>query len=521
MATKVKYPIGEQSFEQLRKGGYLYVDKTPFIEKLIEGPKYYFLGRPRRFGKSLFINTLKCFFEGKRELFKGLYIDSIDWDWEEYPVFRLDLNTRRFQDDANLEVLLNDFLTKYEAKYGIERPETDLSGRFGNLIESVAKKTGKNVVILVDEYDKPLVNNLHNREKFEHFRSQLAEIYSHFKSDADYIRLVFITGVSRFGKLSLFSDINNINDLSFDDQYAAVCGITETELKQNFTEGIQALADKNNTTPVEELERLKHHYDGYHFVEKSEDIYNPFSLINTFDKATYKNYWISSGTPTLLLEQLKRTKANLSKAMEPKIVNTELEGLDIDNMKTIPLLFQTGYLTIKGSEARGKILRLGIPNDEVKEGFLEYLLPTYANLHDENSGVFVYELQDEIVRGEVDAFMKRLRSLFSDTSYELRMDEELNVQNALFILFKLIGIYVDAEYRTSEGRIDILLRTNDYVYIMELKYDKSAREALDQIERKGYALPWSIDDRKIIAIGINISKSKRTIDEWVSKTINP
>ena len=309
--TRIKYPIGEQSFENLRKGGFLYVDKTEFVDKIVNGSKYYFLGRPRRFGKSLFLSTLKCFFEGKRELFKGLYADNMDWDWEEYPVLYLDLNIGRYYDGDKLSDILDRQLREWEEKYEINVKDTDPEQRLATIIRIASQKTGKGVVILVDEYDKPLVNNIHNRKQFIRYRNELATLYTNFKSSADYIRLVFLTGVSRFGKLSVFSGLNNIRDISFIDDFASICGITEEELLNNFQDGINELAQKYNRSIKDELIKLKLHYDGYHFSEGCPDIYNPFSLIQVFDNKKYSNYWIASGTPSLLAEQLKRTAADI------------------------------------------------------------------------------------------------------------------------------------------------------------------------------------------------------------------
>ena len=515
----IKYPIGQQSFEIIRKNDYLYVDKTKYIETIINGSRYYFLGRPRRFGKSLFLSTLKCFFEGKRELFKGLYADTMDWDWEEYPVLHLDLNTLKYKSIQDLDSLFDLQMRKWEEKYGIDTGETIHSLRFGELLRLISEKTGKTVVILVDEYDKPLVNNIDNPELFNEFRNTLAALYSNFKSGADYIRLVFLTGVSRFGKLSVFSGLNNISNISFDYRYAGICGISEEELLENFQEGIKTLGEINGQTEEETVAELKRRYDGYHFTEVSPDIYNPFSLLNVFDKSRYSNYWIESGTPELLVTQLKRADVDLAKLMSARSNEAVLSGLDIDNMSAVALLFQTGYLTIKSYNARARLFQLGLPNDEVREGFLEYLLPAYSSVKKDDAPVFIYDFQTEIEEGRVDDFMRRLQSFFSGTSYEMKTEEERNVQNAMFILFRLLGLSVDVEYRTSDGRIDILVRTDRYVYIMELKYDRSAEEALAQIERKEYSLPWAVDSRETIAIGINFSTSRRTIDSWLYKDL--
>ena len=330
---------------------------------------------------------------------------------------------------------------------------------------------------------------------------------------------MFLTGVSRFGKLSVFSDLNNISDISFDEDFAAICGITEEELLDNFNEGICELAKKYQRTEAQEIAELKQNYDGYHFSEECPDIYNPFSLLQVFAKRKYSNYWISSGTPTLLAEQLKRTDADLEEVMHSICDRSTLEGLDIENISLEALLYQTGYLTIKKYNEQFSLYHLGLPNMEVKKGFFEYLLPYYSSLSQSKVAPFIFNLVMEIREGRVDDFMNRLQSLFAGFGHDLKFDEERNVQNAMLLIFSLVGMHADAEVRNSDGRIDILVRTADYVYIMELKYNRSAEEALRQIEEKEYALPWSVDSRNVIEIGINYSSEKRRIEDWVVKTV--
>ncbi len=520
MNRPVKYPVGQQSFEQIREGGYLYVDKTRYIEMIISsGNQYYFLGRPRRFGKSLFLATLKCFFEGKRDLFKDLYIDSIDWEWEPYPVLLFDLNIPDYKVDGEFEQLLENQIRKWETAYGVIPKEGSHSVRFQDIIEAAYRKTGKRVVILVDEYDKPLVNSLDNRERFERYRSKLASLYANFKSSADYIRLVFLTGVSRFGKLSVFSGLNNIRNISFNDKFAAICGITETEMFEYLEEGISAMAEAHCKSRDEIISTLKRRYDGYHFSRSSLDIYNPYSLLNTFEDEQFGSYWIETGTPSLLMKQLRRTNVDLETLYKAEGTENQLSGLDFENLNPIALFYQTGYLTIKGYDERFKLYQLGYPNEEVKEGFYGYILPYYTNLRSQNVMLFIRDLVLELEAGKVEAMMKRLISLFAGLSYELQIDAEKDVRNVLFLVFKLVGVYSEAEYHTSDGRIDILVRTPDYIYIMELKYDSTAQEALDQIKRKEYHLPWSVDNRQIIVIGISFSSEKRRIDDWKAERI--
>ncbi len=517
MNRSLRYPVGEQSFEQIRQGNWLYIDKTRYLEQIAKGNKYYFLGRPRRFGKSLFLSTLKCFFEGKRNLFKGLYVNSIDWDWEPTPVLVLDLNNADYTVDGALERVIEYHLQGWETEYGIEPIVAEPGLRLMSVIRTVYQRTGKHVVVLVDEYDKPLVKNLHNTKRFERYREMLAGLYSTFKSAADYLRLVFITGISRFGKLSIFSGLNNISDISFNKAYAGICGITETELLDHFGEGIEELAEEEGKSPEEIKRLLKQRYDGYHFSKVSPDIYNPYSLLETFSQLEFGSYWVTSGTPSILLEQLKRLHINLEALASAKRKDTELSSLMFENMDPVALFYQAGYLTIKNYDDRSRLFQLGYPNEEVTEGFYSFILPNYANLNAESSSEFIYNLEEDFNRGEVEVVMKRLQSLFADMSYDLSIEEEKDVRNVLYIVFKLLKLTTDAEYHTSDGRIDILVRTPDYIYIMELKFDKSAEEALDQIKRKEYSLPWAVDNRQIIAVGINFSSEKRRIDSWKSE----
>ncbi len=517
----LRYPIGEQSFEQLRKGGYVYVDKTAYIEKLIDKSKYYFLARPRRFGKSLLLSTLKCFFEGRRDLFSGLHIETMDWDWEKYPVLYLDFNNQLYRTDGEeLPELLDRFLSRYETLYEVDKTSDNPSFRLEDIIRAASVKTGREVVILVDEYDKPLVQTLHDPEKMETYRETLAALYSNFKSSADHIKLVVMTGVSRFGKLSVFSDLNNLRDLSFSEDFAAICGITEEEVRQCMMEGVEEWGERRRMTPEEAMALLKEWYDGYHFCENCPDIYNPFSLFSALENKALGNYWIDTGTPTLLVEELKRTHTDLEELMHTECNQSQLQGLDMANINPVALFYQTGYLTIKAYDEFYQIYTLGVPNNEVRQGLLDFILPYYANLGQAQPMTIVMRMHRALSGGDAEGFMSELSAFFAGISYELKMHEETNVQNALYILFHLLGLKAEVEYRTSNGRIDILLRTGSYIYIIELKYDHPAQEALDQIERKGYHLPWATDHRTIYAIGLSYSSAKRSLSGWKIKRLN-
>ncbi len=348
MGEKLKYGIGEQDFRLLRKAGCVYIDKTQYIENLISsGSKYYFLARPRRFGKSLFLSTLQYFFEGHKELFSGLKINSSDWDWECYPVLRLDLNTDKYVDEGMLEPVLDTLFRKWEEKYEVEKIADNDSQRFKRIIEAAHKKTGREVVILVDEYDKPLIGNLNKSKHFEHYRAKLASLYSNFKSSAEHIRLVFLTGVSRFSKLSVFSDLNNLKDITFSDEYADICGITESEMLATLKKGIEVFAEKNSISFEQAFRQLKNNYDGYRFGLTGSEIYNPWSLLNSLDESKIGEYWNETGTPTLLAEALKRVSADLEKTFSSNCTESDLKGLDFLNPNPIALLYQTGYLTFK------------------------------------------------------------------------------------------------------------------------------------------------------------------------------
>ena len=510
------YPIGIQNFGEIRKGGYVYVDKTALLYKLVKTGKYYFFGRPRRFGKSLMISTLEAYFEGQKELFKGLAMEKLEKDWTVSPVLHLDLNNQEYNSRENLEIILNNYLTRWERIYGNDPSEKSLSLRFAGIIRRASEKTGQNVAILIDEYDKPLIQSLDNEDLQAEYRSILKAFYGNLKSCDKYIRFAILTGVTRFSRISIFSDLNNLNDITMDPEYATLCGISETELTTNFEPDIRQFASKQEISYSEACELLKKKYDGYHFVQGTEGIYNPFSLLNVFFRMMPENYWFSTGTPSFLVKLLQKNNYLLSELTDKtEATADELTGLENLDNNPIPLFFQSGYLTIKGYDPEFKNYLLGFPNEEVEQSFMSYLMPAYMNLNGRNPSFHILNFIKEIRSGKIDAFMKRLQSFFADTPYELIRNNELHDQNVLFIIFKLMGFYTEVEYHTSQGRIDMVVKTPNYIYILEFKFEGSAEEALAQIEANNYALPFSSDNRTLFKIGINFSSKTRNIEKWI------
>lgn len=521
MKSNVGYPIGEQDFRSLRRGALIYVDKTKYIKKILDTKgKYFFLARPRRFGKSLFLSSLQYFFSGERDLFKGLYIDTIDYDWESHPVIRLDLNTGDYTELGKLESVLDVTFSKLEKEYDIEVDFKELSQRFQHIIESIHEKTGQQVVILVDEYDKPLVKNLNHDERFEHYRAKLASVYSNFKSCAEHIRLVFLTGVSRFSKLSVFSDLNNLNDISFDDEFADICGITEKELLDYLKEGIDQLSSEYELSFSETCHELKDNYDGYRFSRYGSDIYNPWSLLSCLSKKDIRNYWTFTGEPSIVVESLKRENSDLKEILNTRCNVNVLAGMDLRSSNPLALLYQAGYLTIKDYDKRKRIYTLGIPNKEVKEGLMEELLKSYVKVKKGNAEGVVFKIIEFIEEGKPKEMLTELDSFLSGIPYEMKMEDENNFQNAIYILLTLIGTKAKVEDHTSNGRIDLVIETPKYVYIIELKYDKTSKQAFDQIEDRQYTRKFINDERIIFKIGANFSSETRSIEEPVIEVEN-
>ena len=509
-----KLPIGIQDFEDLRTNDYLYIDKTALIHKLIKDGKYYFLSRPRRFGKSLLMSTLHAYFSGKKELFKGLAMESLEKEWIEYPVLHLDYNAINYRDESALAKKIEWFLSSQEAVFAKSDKEKTFGQQFEGVIRRICEKTGRKVVILVDEYDKPILETIGYDSLQNRNCETLKDFYGALKSAEGYIKFVLITGVTKFGKMGFPCDLNCLNDISMDLQYNDICGITADELKNDCSAYVENLAQAQELSLEQTYAKLRQMYDGYHFHPEGKGIYNPFGLLNVFSSLRIGNFWFCTGTPTYLVELLQQHDYNLEKMSREETEADMLNSTDVNSTNPIPVIYQSGYLTIKGYNQRFGTYTLGFPNKEVEQGFLKFLLPYYANMHNASVQSTIRKFVTDIESGNAKGLTEGLRSFFAGHPYELIKDSENYYQNIIFCIFRLLGYYVKAEEHTSYGRIDLLLQSRDYTYIIELKHGGSAKEALKQIKDKEYDLPYRTDSsRKLILIGMNIDPEKRNINE--------
>ena len=510
----MKYPLGIQNFEGLRNDGYLYLDKTALVYDIAKGGKYYFLSRPRRFGKSLLISTLEAYFRGKHELFKGLAIEQLEQEWKQYPVLHLDLNAEKYTTKEALENILDNHLSIWEKQYGKAVGETTLSTRFKGIISRASEQTGQKVVILVDEYDKPLLQAIGNKELQDDYRATLKAFYGVEKSMDGYIRFAFFTGVTKFSKVSVFSDLNNLTDITMDKRYVEVCGITEKEIRSVLDEEVGKVAVENDMTTEACYDRLKQHYDGYHFEANTVGIYNPYSLLRALDSRSFKDFWFETGTPTFLVELLRKSNYPLEDMTHEELTADVLGNVDTFDQNPVPMLYQSGYLTVKGYDQEFGMYTLGFPNQEVERAFARFLMPYYTPVRSSQSQSFVANFVKDVRKGLPEQFMQRLDSLFASGDYQVVGDAELYFQNACWVIFKMVGFYTEVERHTTDGRMDMLIQTSDYIYILEFKLDQSADEALHQIEDRQYAAPFADDPRRLFKIGINFSTKTRRIEGW-------
>jgi len=509
------YPIGIQDFESIRRDNYVYVDKTDLIYKLAQTGKYYFLSRPRRFGKSLLVSTMEAYFCGRKELFDSLKITQLEKDWTQYPVLRFDLTGKFYTTEEALLQQLDQQLSVLESRYGIKKPYESADVRFQRLIDAAYEKTGRQVVVLIDEYDKPIVDNLGDERLLDIYRRQLQGFYSVLKAKDRYIRFGFLTGVTKIGKLSIFSGLNNLTDISMEKAYADICGLTEEELKGSFREGIMEMAEANELTLEECLGKLEKTYDGYHFHPSSAGVYNPFSLLSALRSKEFRFFWFETGTPSFLVEVMKQTDYDVTRLAEEEADSTLLTSIDRVFYNPLPLLYQSGYLTIRDYDKSSGIYTLGFPNQEVKHGFLSFLLDYYTTSRGSGS-LLIRQMNKDLMTGEPRNFMKRMEAFFARQNYQIQGNAEKDFQYAMSIILQLLSdsVTVRTEDTTSEGRMDILLETPRFVYIIEIKINDTPQAALQQIEDKGYARKYADDPRQLFRIGICFSTSTRSIDSW-------
>jgi len=514
-----KLPVGIQDFEDLRTNGYLYVDKTAYIYRLATTGKPYFLCRPRRFGKSLLLSTLKAYFLGKKELFDGLAIAELEKEWLEYPVFHIDMNVEAYLNINSLYSALNINLRQLEEKWGKNDDEKSPSDRFQSLIRRAYEQTGRKVVVLIDEYDKPLLGSTGDlTDMDDEIRKVLKGFYGVLKSSDAYLRFVFLTGVTKFSKVSVFSDLNHLTDISLLEEYSGICGISTSELTNYFEPEINALSVKLGKTYDETLFELKKRYDGYHFSENSEGMYNPYSLLRTFVAGKLRDYWFETGTPTFLVRMLKNLEFDL-KSLEKDVLipSRAISEYKVESVNPIPLLYQTGYLTIKDYNEQKNLYTLGFPNEEVKYGFLYELLPAYMPKTDILTEFYVWNFIDDLQAGNVDNFMTRLKAFFAGIPYDLNDKTERYYQFVFYLLFKLMGQFIEVEPHSAIGRADAIVITKDTVFAFEFKLtgNGTAETALKQIDDRGYLIPFTAGNKKLVKVGAEFSLEERGLKRWV------
>ena len=510
-----KMPIGIQSFEKLRRENYVYIDKTEIMYRLVSTSNPYFLSRPRRFGKSLLLSTMEAYFLGKRDLFKGLAIERLETEWNTHAVLHLDLNAEKYDSPERLHDMLERQLRGWEKTYETGSEGITHSGRFMEVIKKAYEKTGRGVVILIDEYDKPLLNSFHDEALQKAFRETLTAFYTVLKSADQWLRFVFITGVTKFAQMGIFSNLNQLKDISLDPRYAALCGLTGDEIRADFVPELKLLAKENNLDDEACMERLTRMYDGYHFNYRNMvGIYNPFSILNVLDSTMFENYWFASGTPTFLAEMLKKTDFDLREldGIEVSAASLSDDRANINN--PVPMIYQSGYLTIKKYDERFQIYTLGFPNDEVKYGFLNFVTPFYTPVAETDTSFYIGKFIHELESGDVDAFLTRLRAFFAGISYELNNRTERHYQTIFYLVFKLMGQFAETEVRSAKGRADAVVKTDAYIYVFEFKLDGSADQALAQIDDRGYLIPYTVDGRKLVKIGVNFDPAQRNIGDW-------
>ena len=508
-------PIGVQTFDKLVEGGYMYVDKTGYVYEIANKFEYVFLSRPRRFGKSLLSSTFHSYFAGEKELFAGLEADRLETEWVKHPVFHFDMSTAKHMNEEQLLEELDKKLDAYERIYGRGEKDVRVNQRLEGLVHRSVEQTGEKAVIIIDEYDAPLLDVMNDRERLVPMRQIMRNFYSPIKSLDPYLRFVFITGINKFAQLSIFSELNNLKNISMLPDFSAVCGISQSELERDFTDQIEALAAAEGVSYERALELLKENYDGYHFCAGSEDIYNPFSLLNAFSDKRFGNYWFETATPTYLIERLERKPLDERELdrMEYVSVNEFNVSPELTD-NPIPLLYQTGYLTIKDYDRSLDSYTLGYPNKEVRTGFLDSLLAGY-NGNNPSGSSFVLRFNAALRKGDVDEALSRMQSFLAGMPNDLENKTEKHYQTIIYLIFSLLGYHIRTEEKSAVGRADAVCWTQDSIYVFEFKVDSTAETALKQIDDKGYMIPYRFEDgKRLVKVGVNISTATRTIDGW-------
>ncbi len=518
MDQMITYPIGEASFTNLREDNAVYVDKTALIYQLVKQGRYYFLSRPRRFGKSLLVSTLEAYFQGRRELFKGLALEKLEKDWVQYPVLHVDFSRDNFAVQGVLEKTLNTILGNWERLYGREADDDTFAARFVRMIENAHAQTGRRVVVLVDEYDKPMLDAINDEELLARNQQELRAFYGALKGAGDHLRFVFLTGITRFAHLNIFSGLNNLRDISMSTAYATLCGITGEELRANLDEGVRRLAEGSGKTLAEAYDKLEAMYDGYRFSPRAEaGVYNPFSLLNALADREYGYYWYETGTPTLLFKRVVRQRVPVAELRRCRMGLDGLDACDLGSIGLVPLLYQAGYLTIASYSAAAGSCELAFPNGEVRAAFYKGLSP-YLFRVEEVRGLSIQGMRDRMVAGDVEELLGSLHAFIAGFSYNLQGDRESHFQDILVTIFYGMGLETYKELGVSAGRIDTVVLTPDLVYIFEFKLDRPAAEAMAQIEAKGYAAPFAMDRRAVVKLGVSFSSKTRNIAECIVRT---
>ena len=513
-----RYPVGIQTFSNLREGNYLYVDKTKYIVDFrSKGMKYIFLSRPRRFGKSLFASTLQAYFEGRKELFKGLAIADYEKEWATHPVLHFDMSGAKHFNEQELKDYLDYILQPYEKLYGEGKGENTPNTRLIGLVTRAYKQTGQKAVVIIDEYDAPLLDVVHEEDNLQQLRRIMQNFYSPLKMLDPYLEFTFITGITKFSQLSIFSELNNLDNISMLDQYSAICGISLTELTTVMRPDVEGLGRALGLSYEECLDQLRQYYDGYHFSEHSEDVFNPFSLIKALNAQKVGSYWFGSGTPTFLLKQLEKFHVDLTSLERQDVVLSSFDLSPEEMTDALPLLYQSGYLTIKNYDPLFQQYTLGIPNKEVRDGLLNSLVPRYVNPRRTDNDAFLLGFCKAVYRGDIEDALEHMRTYMATIPYDLENHTEKHFQTIFYLMFSFLNIYIRTEVKSAVGRADAVMHMPDTVYVFELKVDKSADEALQQIDDKGYMLPYHKEGKRLVKIGISFDSKKRTLAEWKIK----